>query len=247
MKNIKILNLGCGTKTSHRNNVVNIDWSVMLRIRSNPILKLCAPFILKMDRMARFRSLPRNIIVHNLSKGIPFSNCSVDVVYHSHVLEHLDRHVAADFVREAARVLNQGGILRVVVPDFERYCRAYLAHIAACEREGGAEIECHDSYLEPMLLMSVRREAYGTSQQKPLRRFIENLFLGDSRRRGENHQWMYDRFNLEALLRNNGFSEVTVQSFNTSLIPGWVELGLDHNMDGEEYKPESLYVEAVKA
>ena len=31
-----ILNLGCGTKVSDDPAVVNIDWSIMLRIRRNP-------------------------------------------------------------------------------------------------------------------------------------------------------------------------------------------------------------------
>jgi len=244
---MKILNLGCGTKTSPSSDVVNIDWSVMLRIRSNPLLNLCAPMILNDDRLERFRSLPDNLMVHNLAKGIPFAEGTADAAYHSHVLEHLDREVAVDFVRETARVLKQGGILRIVVPDFERCCKAYLAHIETCEREGGGEIERHDAFLKPILLMSVRREAHGTSQQKPLRRFIENLLLGDARKRGETHQWMYDRFNLESLLRKNGFTKVVVQSFNSSLIPGWRELGLDQDKEGREYKPESLYIEAVKA
>jgi len=219
----------------------------MLRIRSNPLLNLCAPLILNNDRLVRFRGLPDNLMVHNLAKGIPFADSSVDVVYHSHVLEHLDRDVAVGFVREIARVLKPGGVLRVVVPDLERCCKAYLGHIDMCEHEGGKEIDLHDAYVEPLLLMSVRREAYGTSQQKTLRRFIENLLLGDARKRGETHQWMYDRFNLEALLLNNGFDRVVVQTFNSSLISGWEELGLDQDKDGREYKPESLYGEGIKA
>lgn len=245
--NMRVLNLDCGTKTSSHPSVINIDWSIMLRIRSNPLLRFCAPLILNDDRLARFRSLPDNLMVHDLAKGIPFADNSVDVVYHSHLLEHLDRDVATVFMREIARVMKPGGILRIVVPDFERCCRAYLAHIESCERAGRVEIERHDAYLEPILSMSVQREAHGTSQQKPLRRFVENLLLGDARKRGQTHQWMYDRFNLESLLRQNGFDNVVVQTFDTSLIPGWLGLGLDQDEQGREYKPESLYVEAVKA
>ncbi len=244
---MKILNLGCGTKTSSSSDVVNVDWSVMLRIRSNPLLRVFAPLILNDDRLVRFRSLPNNLVVHNLAKGIPFADDSVDAVYHSHVLEHLDRDVAPVFVKEAARVLKKGGVLRIVVPDFERACRVYLSHVETCERDGEQEIERHDIFFEPLLLMSVRREAHGTSQQKPSRRFVENLLLGDARKRGENHQWMYDRFNLAALLKKNGFSKVSVQSFDSSLIQGWNELGLDKAQNGSEYKPESLYVEGIKA
>jgi len=243
---MKILNLGCGSKTSSDPSVVNIDFSIMLRIRSNPILKYFAPILLNADRLQRFNTLPDNLVVHDLSKGIPLADSSVDVVYHSHVLEHLDRDVADLFMREVLRVLKQGGVLRVVVPDFERCCREYLEHAIACEGGDEGVIKQHDVFVENILLQSVRREAFGTSQQKPLRRFIENLFLGDARHRGETHQWMYDRYNLGSLLTNAGFSQTFVQSFNKSNIPRWDEIGLDLDKGGGEYKPGSLYMEAVK-
>jgi hypothetical protein len=97
-----------------------------------------------------------------------------------------------------------------------------------------------------MLLQSVRREAHGTSQQRPLRRFVENLLLGDARKRGETHQWMYDRFNLAALLQFCGFTRPCMRSFDHSAIDDWHSLGLDMDKSGNEYRPESLYMEATK-
>ena len=184
-------------------------------------------------------------MVHDLSRGIPFPESSVDVVYHSHVLEHLDRDVARKFIRECARVLRPGGLIRVVVPDFERYCRNYLHHVDLCEEKGGLVIGEHDTLFDPMLLQSVRREAHGTSEQRPWRRFVENLLLGDARKRGETHQWMYDRFNLAALLQACGFTEPCVRRFDHSAIDDWGLLGLDMDESGNEYKPESLYMEAT--
>lgn len=244
---MKILNLGCGTKTSPHPSVTNIDWSILLRIRSNPILKTLVPVILNDERRRRFQNLPENIKVHDLSRGIPFPDASVDVVYSSHVLEHLDREVAPRFIRECARVLRPGGLIRVVVPDYERYCRNYLDHVSLCEKAGGMVISEHDTLFEPMLLQSVRREAHGTSQQRSLRRYVENLLLGDARKRGETHQWMYDRFNLAALLEASGFTNPRVCSFDRSAIDDWRLLGLDMDDFGNEYKPESLYMEATKS
>lgn len=88
---MKVLNLGCATKTSGHPSVVNIDWSILLRIRSNPVLKVLAPVLLNGTRLKRFQHLPDNLLVHDLSRGIPFPDASVDVVYHSHMLEHLGR------------------------------------------------------------------------------------------------------------------------------------------------------------
>lgn len=135
-----------------------------------------------------------------------------------------------------------------MVPDFAIACRAYLDHFATCEADPAAAV-AHDQYIAELLEQSVRKEAFGTSQQKPLRRFVENLVLGDARKRGETHQWMYDRFSLQAKLLAAGYSEVHIQDYDTSLIPGWSAYGLDVDEQGEQgrqYKPGSLYVEAVK-
>ncbi len=242
---MKILNLGCCTKTSNKPGVINIDWSIYLRLKRMKIFRPVVPLFVKGERLDRFNSLPDNIMVHNLAKGIPFNSDSVDVVYHSHLLEHLDRDVAEKFLIEAKRVLKPGGIHRIVVPDFRKACRAYIAHISSCETNP-EESDNHDSYIATLLEQSVRREASGTSQQNSLRRFVENLILGDARRRGETHQWMYDRINLKSKLINIGYKEVHVQNYNTSLIPNWTEYGLDVDEKGNQYKPESLYVEALK-
>jgi predicted SAM-dependent methyltransferase len=236
---VKIINLGCGTKTSQK--TVNIDWSVYLRIKNNRFLFFIAQYFLKGERLAKLINLPDNIMVHDLRKGIPFRTNSIDVVYHSHVLEHLDRDHAIFFLKEALRALKPGGILRIVVPDFERLCRTYLNHIELCEVNN---VKDHDTYIANIIEQMVRKEAYGTSKQNIFRRFIENLFLGDARKRGETHQWMYDRINLPNLLKNIGFEDSNILDYKSSSIPDWSSIGLDLDDFGKEYKPGSLYVEA---
>jgi SAM-dependent methyltransferase len=225
--------------------VINIDWSVYLRLRRNRVTRKLAPLFLKGERLARFRSLSDNILVHNLAKGIPFPSDSLDAVYHSHMLEHLDRDVARAFMLEIKRVLKPGGLQRVVVPDLEKACKAYLSHISDCEANADEANE-HDRYVAAILEQCVRREASGTSTQRPIRRSVENLLLGDARRRGETHQWMYDRFNLGTLLKSTGYRDVRIQSYDESLIPDWNRYGLDQDGRGGEYKADSLYLEATK-
>ena len=242
---MKILNLGCGTKASPSPEVINIDWSIELRLRSNPVSKYLITELVSGNRLNRFNSLPDNILVHNLSKGIPFADNSVDVVYHSHFLEHLDRDVAECFLLEVKRVLKPGGIQRIVVPDLRKVCISYLAHTEACE-EDHSLVHQHDAYVGDILEQCVRREAYGSSQQNRFWRTIENVILGDARKRGETHQWMYDEFNLCGLLRRLGYASPVVQSHARSMISKWPEYALDTDDAGEEYKPGSLYMEATK-
>lgn len=242
---MKILNLGCGIKTSARPEVTNIDWAIYLRFKRNRLLRTLVPLWLTGERLDHFNSLPDNIMVYNLANGIPYDSNSIDVVYHSHMLETLDRDNARIFLLEVRRVLKPGGIQRIVAKDLEKTCQEYLSHISLSENSA-LEASNHDSYIAAILEESIRRESYGTSQQKPVIRFIENTFLGDARRRGETRQWFYDRINLSALLVSLGYNNPQLQSYNSSLIPNWNDYGLDLDENGNEYKPESFYMEAQK-
>src|SRR5688500_11576742 len=110
---MRILNLGCGIKTSARPEITNIDWSMYLRLRRHPLLKAAVTLLVRGERLQRFRNLPDNLQVHDFRKGIPFESGSVDAVYHSHMLEHFDRDIAKNFLLEVKRVLKVGGIHRI--------------------------------------------------------------------------------------------------------------------------------------
>jgi SAM-dependent methyltransferase len=240
-----ILNLGCGTRTSPHPDVVNVDWSLNIRIKSSRMMRLAAAPLLDARRRSRLDQMGGRLLAHDLSKGIPFAPDSVDAVYHSHVLEHLDRAVARGFLEETLRVLRPGGICRIVVPDFEFLCREYVRHIDLSLQEP-QQAARHEDYVEGVLEQSVRREAAASSGRKGVAPLVEKIVLGDARRRGETHQWMYDRISLPHILRQVGYAAVAVESWGSSRIPGWHQVALDKNAEGGEYTPHSLYVEAQK-
>ena len=252
-----ILNLGCGTRVSNSPDIVNVDRSLILRLKRaseskvfSRLLTPLLPLFLDGDRLQRFHSYSgNNILIHNLANGIPFESASVDMVYNSHMLEHLDRPVAERFLAEARRVLKPGGIHRIVVPDFEKMCRTYIAHVEYCDANPcrpSDRGDPHDSYIAPIIEQSVRREASGMSRQPWMRRLIEGLLVGDARRRGETHQWMYDRISLKEKLVCAGYEEVRLQDYQSSLLRNWADYGLDVDENGREYKPGSLYMEALR-
>ena len=244
-RRIKILNLGCGTKTSSSTGVVNVDFHMYHRLKKNAILRAITPLFLRGARLERFASLPPNILVHDLRKGLPFDTNSVDVVYHSHFLPHIDRNAARELLLEAKRVLRPNGIHRIVVPDFERACKNYILHIAACETDPRNSVD-HEGFIGAVIELFVRREASGTSEQPALRRCFENLLLGDADKRGETYRWAYDRISLSELLIGLGFRNPKIHEYNTSQIPNWSIYGLDTDASGNQYKPGSLYIEAQK-
>jgi predicted SAM-dependent methyltransferase len=63
----------------------------------------------------------------DLTQGIPAESESFDVVYHSHLLEHLSSPDAEALLRECYRVLKPGGVLRIVVPDLESLAKEYVS------------------------------------------------------------------------------------------------------------------------
>jgi SAM-dependent methyltransferase len=209
------------------------------------LLRFVASPLLDVRRRRRLDQMGGRLLAHDLSKGIPFESGSVDVAYHSHVLEHLDRPVARQFLQETLRVLRPGGVCRIVVPDFEFLCRAYVQHVDRCQREP-QEAASHEDFVSAALEQSVRREAAAAGGRKGLAGLLDRIVLGDARRRGETHQWMYDRISLPHILKTVGYAEVAVETWTSSRIPEWQEIGLDRNEHGGEYTPDSLYVEARK-
>jgi len=72
------------------------------------------------------------------------------------------------------------------------------------------------------------------------------LQVGRFRRQGEIHQWMYDSYSLARLLTDAGFANPQKCSATQSRMPNWAAYCLDNEADGSTYKPDSLFMEAVK-
>jgi predicted SAM-dependent methyltransferase len=89
------LNIGCGVNTSPE--FINVD----------------AVPQEKTHVLADARKLPM------------FADGSVDMIYASHVIEHLPRNDVPSTLREWHRILKPRGILRFGVPDFDQLIRMY--------------------------------------------------------------------------------------------------------------------------
>ena len=102
-----------------------------------------------------------DVIAHDLSKGIPLPDKSAEIVYHSHVLEHIPRENAPAFIRECFRVLAPGGVLRVAVPDLERIVRTYIAKLEGAVRGDEAAAHDYDWIMLELLDQAVRNKPGG--------------------------------------------------------------------------------------
>jgi predicted SAM-dependent methyltransferase len=83
---------------------------------------------------------PKDILIHDLNRALPFADASVDVVYSSHALEHLSREQGKQLLYEVHRVLRSDGLLRLIVPDLEFGVRRYLQTLNG---EEGTQASAH--------------------------------------------------------------------------------------------------------
>jgi len=240
-----MLNLGCGWKMHW--GWTNLDFSPYARLVKHPAIArlLARAGVLSPLRQERLAKVDPEMTCHDLRGGIPFHDETFDVVYHSHFLEHLDRAVAPIVLAECRRVLKPGGILRVVVPDWETQVANYRRAFEMCDRAESGALEAHTKAMEKMLEQIIRHRAAGTRERQWLSG-LENWWRGGAAGTGEAHRWMYDRHSLAALLQKAGFRDPRVCGVTESSVEGWPDFGLDTKEDGQPYKRDSLYMEARK-
>jgi SAM-dependent methyltransferase len=70
----------------------------------------------------------RTVAYLDVAHRFPYPDGSFGCVYASHLLEHLHPDVAERCLREARRVLANGGVLRLAVPDLDELVAAYDPH-----------------------------------------------------------------------------------------------------------------------
>ncbi len=166
--------------------------------------------------------LPGVNCVYDCRTNLPFPDESVRGIFCEHFFEHLDyTEEVPIFLTTCYRVLQPGGVLRLIVPDTERYLRAYCA--------GGWDELSALRKLDAQHTDPVFQCVYNTRME-----LINMVF-----RQGYQHKFAYDYETMAFLLRRYGFAHVEQQTFGVSLRP---ELGIDQ----ADRARESLYVEAVK-
>ena len=65
--------------------------------------------------------------VHDVTRLPMFQNNVADLIYGSHVLEHVSYKYSLEAVQEWFRVLKPGGVLRISLPDFDKILKIYEA------------------------------------------------------------------------------------------------------------------------
>lgn len=106
-----------------------------------------------------------DVLAVDLRRPLPFADASFSAVYAAHVVEHLEPAEADALLREAARVLVPGGIVRIVVPDLEGIARAYLASLDAVA-DGDGEARWWHRWMTVELLDQLVRSRSGGAMRR---------------------------------------------------------------------------------
>jgi len=206
------LNLGCGPHTT--DGWVNIDRSPNVLIDRIPCVKSLL-FRMKFLSKAHMESWSRDIVRLDVTKGLPYADCSVEAIYSSHMLEHLFFEEAQCLLRECHRVLARSGVLRLALPNTEQLARDLLSGVSREGRDPGMEFN-EGLYAHPF--------------QRPTRRELIVSMLG-----GNIHRWQPTPSLVEHLLRRAGFSDIRHCAFRQGSLP---------DLESIEFRAESLFVEA---
>lgn len=196
------VNIGCGRTPTP--GWLNFDNSASVRFaKLTPVWRVLAALNALTPDQRSFVEFARTGRVRyaDAARGIPLPDASVEALYASHMLEHLDRPEAARFLAEARRVLTRGGVLRLGVPDIARHIDRYLEDRNA------------DRFVEATLLAA--------DKPRSIAERLRTLVAG-----ARHHHWMYDGASLCKLLAAHGFADPRIMPAGTTRIadPGELDL-----------------------
>lgn len=175
---------GCGL--SCPDNWLNFDTSPTLQAQKIPLLG---------RYITRGRVVfPDAVQYGDIVKGLPVKDASCDVLYCSHVLEHLSLNDLRIALRNSYRLLKPNGVFRLVMPDFEFFIKEYLSN------------ESSDSVIQ-----FFRHTSLGLVERK---KGILNAIHANFE--NSRHFWLWDYKGIEMELRNVGFSKIRRAYFGDS-------------------------------
>ena len=129
---------------------------------------------------------------YDLRRGIPLPDGCCSHIYSSHFFEHLTNQQGQALMRECLRVLEEGSVMRTVLPNYRNFFAAYLA--------GDWNYVSSWDYL-PALTRPNGERFWGDVADVGIYQFGE-------------HVCFYDEERAANVLRELGFKSVNVSEFN---------------------------------
>jgi len=173
------------------------------------------------------------LINFDVTDGLPFTSASVENIYTSHFIEHINFTEGKEFIGECYRVLKPGGILRIICPDIDIWIDKLYNQDDSKFFEG---------YKKALNVDTWENELYREYDNitTPIELFNSMIF-------NWGHRWMWNFKSIQDLLNFHGFERVRKLALGEGDL---FQLSTIENSLGEHKVKlrdlESLYVEAVK-
>lgn len=148
--------------------------------------------------------------VLDCTRRLPFANDTFDLIYASHVIEHLPWYSLCEVLQEWVRVLRPGGRLELWVPDGLKVCQSVLA------AENDRLVGCPDGWA----MLNPTGDAYLWANGR--------LFYGANPHYPSWHKAMYTPKSLVAIMQGLGLRDVRLLEAAENSGPdnhGWINLG----------------------
>jgi predicted SAM-dependent methyltransferase len=155
----------------------------------------------------------------DIAKGLRLPPSSCDLIFCSHVLEHLTLAELKSALRNTYCYLKEGGVFRLVVPNFEALATYYL------------------SLSEPSAISNFMRYTHLGRVSRP-RTLVEALREHYS---SPYHLWMWDYKGLAEELAEAGFTDIRRYKFGESGNPLFKEVEIE-----SRFEAEALAIECSK-
>ena len=178
---------------------------IKLNIGASPIWQGSDWYILdhKVKKNSKF-------FISGNAERVNLKNSVCDVVFCSHVVEHIPHTKLPIVLAEINRIMKKGAVLRILTPDLEKICKAYVKKNNKFFRKAKSEDESirTDLGLGGMLMSFIVTPGQDTVLiDRNLNKFIA----------GYAHLYSYDYKMLSIILKTLGFS-VRKAKFNDSKI-----------------------------
>jgi predicted SAM-dependent methyltransferase len=215
------LNLGCGSVRPI--GWINTDSSLNANIQKIPFI---GKSFAKLFNPVEYKS--ENFVYMNLNKKWRYNDNSIDIVYASHLFEHLTLKSTDLFLKEANRVLKPGGVIRIVVPDLLQIAKKYIAEYEQNSFEA-------ESTKFIMWAINMHREGqYGNVG------IFKKLIL-EWQGYPHQHKYMYDDKSLTFKVKQYGFQQIKIKSYGESEYINEIK-----DVEGSKESYLSVYLEAKK-
>ena len=127
------------------------------------------------------------VMAMDATRAFPFADGSFAFLFSEHMIEHVPYEGGVSMVQECYRVLQPGGVIRLVTPDLKALASLYASPLGEIEKGYldwfCAELLCPDRLITPAQVLNAHFRLWG-------------------------HQFLYDEETLRDLLANAGFHDI---------------------------------------